>query len=214
VDAAAWAVDTATNLGDIVIPKTRPVTTSKAGSGNGTLTAVASASARAGLWQAVCVAAASNAGTFRLADPTGHDVGAVAVGAATALAGLTLTIADGSTDWAVGERVFILVGELHAYEATAVAGDTKTHGTTEPTWPTNGSTVTDDQVTWTDLGVVDDPRDFTQFGVLHRAQALSVAAGQHPTLPLILSGAVVRDLVAGLPAAQTAGAQLGDLLFA
>jgi len=36
------------------------------------------------------------------------------------------------------------------YEATAVAGDTKTHATTEPTWPTaEGATVVDDQVTWT-----------------------------------------------------------------
>ena len=36
------------------------------------------------------------------------------------------------------------------YEVTAVAGDLKTHATTEPTWPTTeGSTVVDDQVTWT-----------------------------------------------------------------
>jgi hypothetical protein len=36
------------------------------------------------------------------------------------------------------------------YEATAVAGDTKTHADTEPTWPTTeGETVVDDQVTWT-----------------------------------------------------------------
>lgn len=36
------------------------------------------------------------------------------------------------------------------YEATAVAGDTKTDLTTEPTWPTTaGGTVVDDQVTWT-----------------------------------------------------------------
>jgi hypothetical protein len=36
------------------------------------------------------------------------------------------------------------------YEATAVAGDTKTHATTEPTWPiVEGETVVDDQVTWT-----------------------------------------------------------------
>lgn len=36
------------------------------------------------------------------------------------------------------------------YEATAVAGDTKTDPTTEPTWPTtHGGVVVDDQVTWT-----------------------------------------------------------------
>ena len=36
------------------------------------------------------------------------------------------------------------------YKCTARAGDYKTHGTTEPTWPTTaGETVVDDQVTWT-----------------------------------------------------------------
>ena len=36
------------------------------------------------------------------------------------------------------------------YEATAVAGDLKTHATTEPVWPTaEGATIVDDQVTWT-----------------------------------------------------------------
>jgi hypothetical protein len=36
------------------------------------------------------------------------------------------------------------------YECTAIAGDYKTHATTEPTWPvTDGATVVDDAVTWT-----------------------------------------------------------------
>lgn len=36
------------------------------------------------------------------------------------------------------------------YEVTAVAGDLKTHATTEPTWPTTeGEEIVDDQVTWT-----------------------------------------------------------------
>jgi len=36
------------------------------------------------------------------------------------------------------------------FKATTVAGDTKTHAATEPTWPTSaGATVVDDQVTWT-----------------------------------------------------------------
>ena len=38
----------------------------------------------------------------------------------------------------------------YEYKCTAIAGDYKSHETTEPTWPTTiGSTVVDDQVTWT-----------------------------------------------------------------
>jgi hypothetical protein len=40
-------------------------------------------------------------------------------------------------------------GNGYRYRVTATAGDTKTHNTTEPTWPTTvGTTVVDDQVTW------------------------------------------------------------------
>lgn len=39
------------------------------------------------------------------------------------------------------------------YKATSVAGDQKSHATTEPIWPTTaGNTVVDDQVTWTAIG--------------------------------------------------------------
>jgi hypothetical protein len=182
--------------------------------GNGSPTVTAAAGARAGLHQAVCVASATNGGTFRVIDPTGVDLGAVAVGAATTLGGVTWTLADGSTDFAKGDRVYALVGALHAYQATAVAGDTKTHATTEPTWPTNGTTVTDDQVTWTDLGAVDDLRDHPQCGVLaYSGDAFSTGAGEHPTLPVILTGQVRLAELAGLPAAYVAGDALGTLIL-
>jgi hypothetical protein len=213
VDATAWAADTAKALGAIVRPATRPVTVTQAGTGNGTVTATASAAALAGLWRATCIAAATNGGTFRLIDPAGTDVGSVPVGTATTLGGVTVTISDGATDFVRGDRVFIMVEQLHAYQASAVAGDTKTHATTEPTWPINGTTVVDDQVTWTDLGTVDQLSDFGQYGVFSYAgDAVVVGAAAHPMMPVIVAGQVKRALVSGLPAAYTAGSRLG-LLF-
>jgi len=56
------------------------------------------------------------------------------------------------TEMAVGDIVVPTAGLENGFrcECTAVAGDKKTHATTEPTWPTTeGATVVDDQVTWT-----------------------------------------------------------------
>ena len=215
-DAAAWAADTATALGAVVIPATRPVAASADAdnTGDGTVTAAASADARAGLYRAVCVAEAGDGGTFRLLDPTGRDLGAVTVAVEATLGGLTLTIADGANDWDKGDVVDILVGDLHYYTATAVAGDTKTHAATEPTWPTDGSTVTDDQVTWTDSGIVDDLRDYLpDVGVLEVADAFTTGSGETPTMPVIQSGQVSRAEIAGLPSLHLTGTWLGHLLL-
>jgi len=65
---------------------------------------------------------------------------------------------------AVGKRIVpeswsaIVVNpdEDHYFECTAIAGDAKTHATTEPTWDTttiDSSTTVDDQVTWTYKGL-------------------------------------------------------------
>ena len=62
----------------------------------------------------------------------------------------TAWVADTATT--LGDVVVPTAGKENGfrYEATAVAGDTKTHATTEPTWPViEGATVVDDQVTWT-----------------------------------------------------------------
>ena len=62
----------------------------------------------------------------------------------------TAWVADTAT--ALGDVVVPTAGKENGwrYEATAVAGDTKTHATTEPTWPiVEGATVVDDEVTWT-----------------------------------------------------------------
>lgn len=52
------------------------------------------------------------------------------------------------------------------FEATTVAGDTKTHATTEPTWPTTaGLTVVDDQVTWTARAALELPFDIQEAAI-------------------------------------------------
>jgi len=53
------------------------------------------------------------------------------------------------TVYAVGDYCIATAFNGCRYQVTAIAGDFKSHATTEPTWPTTeGSTVVDDQVTW------------------------------------------------------------------
>jgi len=61
---------------------------------------------------------------------------------------------DGVTGWtadtvqAVGDFIRPTTPDGTVMICISVAGDFKTHATTEPTWPAEGSTVVDDQVTW------------------------------------------------------------------
>ncbi len=77
--------------------------------GNGTIgTVSAGAAAKAGVYQAICIEAAANGGTFEVEDPDGVIVGRAVVG--TAFAGpVVFTIADGATDFAAGDRFTITV---------------------------------------------------------------------------------------------------------
>jgi hypothetical protein len=91
-----------------------------------------------------------------------------------------------STAKVIGNAVIPTAGNNHWYMAV-VTGDT---GTSEPTWPTDGSTVVDGGVTWQDMGVIDyslttdftysatDGRVFmTTTGVYAAAWALADAVG-------------------------------------
>lgn len=83
-----------------------------ANTGNGTLTLDVTtpvlAGAKAGAYVATCVAAASNGGTFRVEDPDGFVLGDVAVGA-TFSDDIKFVIADGATDFIVGDKFTITV---------------------------------------------------------------------------------------------------------
>jgi Bacteriophage lambda head decoration protein D len=79
--------------------------------GNGAITVGALAfSARIGTYTLVCVAAASNAGTFNFLAPDGEMIRQITVGGgAAANEHMTITIADGSSDFLVGDRYTIQV---------------------------------------------------------------------------------------------------------
>lgn len=74
--------------------------------GNGTVSAFALAAggpALIGSYVATCTAAATDSGTFSIKDPNGVLLGYATVGSAFTAAGITVTIADGTTDFIVGD---------------------------------------------------------------------------------------------------------------
>ncbi|MGE0357306.1 MAG: head decoration protein [Burkholderiales bacterium] len=80
--------------------------------GNGTITMDATnpvrKGAKVGDYKATCIAAAANGGTFRVQDPEGFVLGDVAVGE-TFDNGVKFAIADGGTDFIVGDKFTITV---------------------------------------------------------------------------------------------------------
>ncbi|WP_186224577.1 head decoration protein [Burkholderia gladioli] len=85
--------------------------------GNGVLTADASTpvltGAQLGVYKAVCTVAAANGGTFQVTDPAHNVLGNAVVGTAFATQ-IKFTIADGATDFVVGDEFDI--------EVQAIAG--------------------------------------------------------------------------------------------
>jgi len=80
--------------------------------GNGVMTLDATtpvlANATAGVYTVKCITAATNGGTFQVFDPKGRELGTVAV-AATFADQIKFVIADGSTDFIVGDTFLVTV---------------------------------------------------------------------------------------------------------
>lgn len=80
--------------------------------GNGAMTLDATtpalAKAQAGVYSVKCIAAAANGGTFEAFDPNGNSLGEVAV-AGTFANQIKFVIADGSTDFIVGDTFLVSV---------------------------------------------------------------------------------------------------------
>lgn len=95
--------------------------------GNGTITAspTVGAAAKAGVYRLTCIEADTNTGKFAVEDPDGITIG-VAVVAVQFTTHLTFTIADGSTDFAVGDAFTITVaagsGKYKAIDFASTTG--------------------------------------------------------------------------------------------
>lgn len=103
-------------LGSPVIPTNTygTVTASPDGgnAGNGTVTTLsATGTPLPGAWTLECMAAATDAGTFKLVDPNGSvvDSSVEVTGAPQAVAGITFTLTDGANDFEVGDKFTITV---------------------------------------------------------------------------------------------------------
>lgn len=76
--------------------------------GNGAMGAITvSGPAKQGRYVLTIVEPGANAGAFILEDPDGETVGEGAVAAAFSGSGLAFTLADGATDFAAGDQIFI-----------------------------------------------------------------------------------------------------------
>ena len=83
------------------------------------------AEAEVGIYTLTCIAAAVNAGTFEVLTPRGYKLPDLTVGQAYAGAHLALTIADGATDFIVGDKITVTVagdGKVIALDVTMVDG--------------------------------------------------------------------------------------------
>jgi hypothetical protein len=108
--SGAGALVQGTLLGKITLGA---VTETHAGNtGNGAMTIDVTtpllANAQVGVYTAKCITATTNSGTFRVFDPKGRVLGDVAV-AATFADQIKFVIADGSTDFIVGDTFLITV---------------------------------------------------------------------------------------------------------
>lgn len=77
--------------------------------GNGTIAAPTVGAAKVGVYRAICIEPAVNAGAFSIEDPDGVQVGVATVGVAFAGGGLAFTIADGATDFVAGDSFTITI---------------------------------------------------------------------------------------------------------
>lgn len=82
-------------------------------------------------------------------------------------------------DYALNDLVQPTTANGHYYKATADAGSSDA---SEPTWPTNGSTVVDDGITWTDQGLLPNGLDrgvgtASDFGLAAYLHVFSIGSG-------------------------------------
>lgn len=83
-----------------------------------------------------------------------------------------------ATNYSINDLVVPTVANGHYYKVTTDAGSS--HATDEPVWPTNGSTVVDQGITWTDQGLLPNGIDglaSTSFGLAAYLHVFSIGSG-------------------------------------
>ncbi|MBF0137472.1 MAG: head decoration protein [Magnetococcales bacterium] len=100
--------------------------------GNGTIgTATLGANAVPGIYALKCTAASTNAGTFSVITPSGNALVPLTVGIAYSSTHLNVTVADGSTDFIVGDSFTVTVSgddKIVALDPAAVNGTQQVAG--------------------------------------------------------------------------------------
>jgi len=134
---AGSGADRALAVGEVIAKRTKSTVTVTADAGNtgdgvATLADPAlGAKAEVGTYALTCIAAAANAGTFEVLTPSGYNLPDLTVVQAYAGDHVNLTIADGATDFAVGDKFTVDVsgdGKVVALDPTAVDGTHEAHG--------------------------------------------------------------------------------------
>lgn len=84
------------------------------GTGNGIVSSIAlGTEAKPGRYRLRCIAVASDGGTFQLVDPDGDVIATQAIPSTFTTSQLTVTVADGSTDYVIGDFFeFVVYNEL------------------------------------------------------------------------------------------------------
>lgn len=103
--------------------------------GNGTIGSVAlnaSGPVVVGTYTLTCFVAATNGGLFQVQDPEGRGIGIAKVGTAFVGPGIQFTIADGSTDFSIGDSFTIPItagsGKLKKAALAATDGSQRVYG--------------------------------------------------------------------------------------
>lgn len=109
-------------VGRVGVPGSIDVTQSFTGTGNGVLTPAnppVSSKVQDGEYTLTCIAAAANAGTFKVERPDGTEIGNATVAVAFNKE-IKFTIADGATDFAVGDTFkFIVAADNEDFDVVA-----------------------------------------------------------------------------------------------
>lgn len=133
ISAGSGKLEAGTLIAMITAANALTPTANGGNTGNGTIGSVTVTSeAVSGSYTLTITAAAANAGTFELRDPAGNLLGEGTVGQPFTAAGLTFTLADGSTDFIVGDGFTLAVlanlGEYTAYDDSGTDDGRRTAG--------------------------------------------------------------------------------------